>query len=255
MAFIIAYAGKGGTGKTSVAGLTVRYLMEKKSRAILAVDADSNSCLNETLGVEVHTTIGRLREESLQSVRSSSERLGGMSVEQLLEYQVQQSIIESKGFDLIVMGRPEGPGCYCAANNILRRHLETLSESYPYIVIDNEAGMEHLSRRITQRVDLLLIMSDPSVRGIQTAKRIDELVDELQLKIDKKVLLINRISGTEVEQLNTMAQNLGLSVAGVIPYDSMISEYDLKRIPIIQLPAESTAVKAVFDILDKLEIP
>lgn len=255
MAFIIAYTGKGGTGKTSIAGLTVRYLMEKKNRAILAVDADSNSCLNEALGVEVHTTIGRLREESLQSVRGGSERLGGMSVEQLLEYQVQQSIIESKGFDLIVMGRPEGPGCYCAANNILRKHLEILSESYPYIVIDNEAGMEHLSRRITQRVDLLLTLSDPSIRGIQTAKRIDELIDELQLKIDKRVLLINRAYGSEIEQLKTIAENLGLFVAGVIPYDSMISEYDLKRIPIIQLPAESMALKAVFDILDTLNIP
>jgi CO dehydrogenase maturation factor len=255
MAFIIAYAGKGGTGKTSIASLTVRYLIEKKRGAVLAVDADSNSCLNEGLGVKVHTTIGRLREESLQSVRSSKERMGGMSVEQLLEYQVQQSIIESKGFDLIVMGRPEGPGCYCAANNILRKHIETLSESYPYIVIDNEAGMEHLSRRITQRVDLLIIMSDPSVRGIQTAKRINELVDELQLKIDRRVLVINRISDEVKEQLKTLAENSGLSVAGVIPYDSMVSEYDLYGKPIIQLPTDSVAVKAVFDVLDKLKIP
>lgn len=255
MAFIIAYAGKGGTGKTSIAGLTVRYLMERRVGAVLAVDADSNSCLNEALGVEVHTTIGRLREDSLQSVRGGSERLGGMSVEQLLEYQVQQSVIESKGFDLIVMGRPEGPGCYCAANNILRKHLEKLSESYPYIVIDNEAGMEHLSRRITQRINLLLIMSDPSVRGIQTAKRIDELVNELQLKIDRRALLINRTLGKEVNQLKTLAENFGLFVAGVIPYDSMISEYDLNRVPIIKLPSDSVALKSTFDILEKLRIP
>lgn len=255
MAFIIAYAGKGGTGKTSIAGLTVRYLMERRVGAVLAVDADSNSCLNESLGVEVHTTIGRLREDSLQSVRGGSERLGGMSVEQLLEYQVQQSVIESKGFDLIVMGRPEGPGCYCAANNILRKHLEKLSESYPYIVIDNEAGMEHLSRRITQRINLLLIMSDPSVRGIQTAKRIDELVNELQLKIDRRALLINRTLGKEVNQLKTLAENFGLFVGGVIPYDSMISEYDLNRVPIIKLPSDSVALKSTFDILEKLRIP
>ncbi|MGQ9570528.1 MAG: ATP-binding protein [Thermodesulfovibrionales bacterium] len=255
MAFIIAYAGKGGTGKTSIAGLTVRYLMERRVGAVLAVDADSNSCLNEALGVEVHTTIGRLREDSLQSVRGGSERLGGMSVEQLLEYQVQQSVIESKGFDLIVMGRPEGPGCYCAANNILRKHLEKLSESYPYIVIDNEAGMEHLSRRITQRINLLLIMSDPSVRGIQTAKRIDKLVNELQLKIDRRALLINRTLGKEVNQLKTLAENFGLFVGGVIQYDSMISEYDLNRVPIIKLPSDSVALKSTFDILEKLRIP
>jgi CO dehydrogenase maturation factor len=139
MAFIIALAGKGGTGKTSIAGLTVRYLINRKKGPVLAVDADSNSCLNETLGVEVHTTIGRLREKSLQAVRSGRERLGGMSMEQLLEYQVQQSLIESKGFDLIVMGRPEGPGCYCAANNILRKYIDKLSEEYPYI----SAGKRH----------------------------------------------------------------------------------------------------------------
>jgi len=255
MAFIIACAGKGGTGKTSIAGLTVRYLLERKKGAVLAVDADSNSCLNETLGVDVHTTIGRLREESLQKVRSGAERLGGMSVEQLLEYQVQQSIIESKGFDLIVMGRPEGPGCYCAANNILRKYMDKLSEEYPYIVIDNEAGMEHLSRGTTLKANLLLILSDPTVRGIQTAKRIDGLVDELQLEIDKRVLVFNRISGSEGEQLKTLAENSGLSVAGLVPYDSMVLDYDLHGRPIIQLPADSIAVKAVFGILDNLSIP
>ena len=255
MAYIIACAGKGGTGKTSIAGLTVRYLLERKKGAVLAVDADSNSCLNEALGIEVHTTIGRLREESLQTVRGGAERMGGMSVEQLLEYQVQQSIIESKGFDLIVMGRPEGPGCYCAANNILRKHIERLSESYPYIVIDNEAGMEHLSRRITQKVNLLLVLSDATVRGIHTAKRINELVDELRLEIDKRVLVINRISGNEGEQLKTLAENSGLSVAGLVPYDSMVLDYDLHGRPIVQLPADSIAVKAVFGILDTLKIP
>ncbi|HDO21476.1 MAG TPA: carbon monoxide dehydrogenase, partial [Nitrospirae bacterium] len=120
MAFTIAFAGKGGTGKTSIAGLTIRYLIEKKQKPVLAVDADSNVCLNEALGVEVHATIGGLREESLNTIRSGAERPGGMSMEQLFDYQVQQSIVESKGFDLIVMGRPEGPGCYCAANNIIR---------------------------------------------------------------------------------------------------------------------------------------
>lgn len=255
MAFIIVFAGKGGTGKTSIAGLTVRYLLDRKRGAVLAVDADSNSCLNETLGVDVHTTIGRLREESLQKVRSGAERLGGMSVEQLLEYQVQQCIIEYKGFDLIVMGRPEGPGCYCAANNILRKYMDKLSEEYPYIVIDNEAGMEHLSRRTTLKANLLLILSDPTVRGIQTAKRIDGLVDELRLEIDKRFLVINRISGSEGEQLKTLAENSGLSVAGLVPYDSMVLDYDLHGTPIVQLPTDSLAVKAVFGILDTLSIP
>ena len=241
--------------RQALPGLLYVTLLKGKREPVLAVDADSNSCLNETLGIEVHATIGRLREESLQTVRSGAERLGGMSMEQLLEYQVQQSIIESKGFDLIVMGRPEGPGCYCAANNILRKYTDKLSETYPYIVIDNEAGMEHLSRRITQKVNLLLVLSDATVRGIQTAKRINELVDELRLEIDKRVLMINRISGNEGEQLKTLAENSGLSVAGLVPYDSMVLDYDLHGRPIVQLPADSIAVRAVFGILDTLKIP
>ena len=255
MAFVIALAGKGGTGKTSIAGLTVRYLIERKKGPVLAVDADSNSCLNETLGIDVPTTIGKLREESLQAVRSGVERLGGMSMEQLLEYQVQQSIIESKGFDLIVMGRPEGPGCYCAANNILRKYTDKLSDAYRFIVIDNEAGMEHLSRRTAHKIDLLLVLSDPTVRGIQTAKRIDGLVDELGLEIDRRALIINRVSGSEREELKSLAERLGLPVAGIVPQDKMVSDYDLHGRPIFQLPDDSKAVKAIFGILDSLRIP
>jgi CO dehydrogenase maturation factor len=255
MAFVIALAGKGGTGKTTIAGLTVRYIIEKKKRPVLAVDADSNNCLNDVLGVDVHATIGKLREESLQTIRSGAERPGGMSMEQIFDYQVQQSIIESKGFDLMVMGRPEGPGCYCAANNIIRKYTDKLSETYPYVVIDNEAGMEHLSRRTTHKVDLLLIVSDPAVRGIQTAKRINGLVEELQLEINRRVVIINRISGNEGADLKNLAEESGLQVAGLVPQDEAIFNLDLQGKPIFQLPDDSKAVKAVFSILDSLNIP
>ncbi len=255
MAFVIALAGKGGTGKTTIAGLTVRYIIEKKKRPVLAVDADSNNCLNEVLGVDVHATIGKLREESLQTIRSGAERPGGMSMEQIFDYQVQQSIIESKGFDLMVMGRPEGPGCYCAANNIIRKYTDKLSETYLYVVIDNEAGMEHLSRRTTHKVDLLLIVSDPAVRGIQTAKRINGLVEELQLEINRRVVIINRISGNEGADLKNLAEESGLQVAGLVPQDEAIFNLDLLGKPIFQLPDDSKAVKAVFSILDSLNIP
>jgi CO dehydrogenase maturation factor len=250
MAYVIALAGKGGTGKTSIAALTVKYLMEKKSKAVLAVDADSNSCLNEALGVDVHATIGHLREESLQTIRSGAERPGGMSMEQLFDYQVQQSIIEAKGFDLMVMGRPEGPGCYCAANNIIRKYTDKLSEAYPYVVIDNEAGMEHLSRRTTHKVDLLLIVSDPTVRGIKTALRINQLVKELDLDVVRHVLVINRVSGGEGGELKQLAEGLGLVVAGLVPQDRNIFEYDLQGKAIIDLPVDSAAVGAVYGILD-----
>jgi len=254
MAFVIALAGKGGTGKTTIAGLTVRYVIERKKMPVLAVDADSNSCLNEALGVDVHATIGKLREESLQTIRSGADRPGGMSMEQIFDYQVQQSLIESKGFDLMVMGRSEGPGCYCAANNIIRKYTDKLSETYPYVVIDNEAGMEHLSRRTTHKVNLLLIVSDPSVRGIQTAKRINGLIDELQLEIDRRVVIINRVSGNEGADLKNLAEEAGLQVVGFIPQDEEIFTFDLQGKPIFQLPDNSMAVKGLFSILDSLGI-
>lgn len=255
MAYLIALAGKGGTGKTSISALTIKYLSEKRKGPVLAVDADSNSCLNEALGIAVHATIGHLREESLQAVRSGGDRPGGMSMEQLFDYQVAQSVIESKGVDLIVMGRPEGPGCYCAANNIIRKYTDKLSETYSYVVIDNEAGMEHLSRRTTHKVDLLLMVSDPTVKGVQTARRINGLVEELQLEIDKKVLIINRISGPEGDRLKKLAEDYGLEVAGLIPQDDAIFEFDLKGMPVRELPPESKALQAAYRIFDSLKIP
>jgi CO dehydrogenase maturation factor len=221
---------------------------------VLAVDADSNACLHEALGVKVHATIGHLREESLEKIRSGTDRPGGMSMEQLFDYQVQQSVIEAKGFDLMVMGRPEGPGCYCAANNIIRKYTDKLSETYSYVVIDNEAGMEHLSRRTTHKVDLLLIVSDPTVRGIRTAERIAGLIRELNLDIGKYALVINRISGGEGEELKSLAEELGLVVAGLVPQDRMVFENDLEGKAIVELPADSSAVRAVYAILDQFSI-
>jgi CO dehydrogenase maturation factor len=255
MAFVIALAGKGGTGKTTIAGLAIRYIVDKKRKPVLAVDADANNCLNEALGINVHATIGALREDSLEVIRSGGERPGGMSMEQLFDYQVQQSLIESKGFDLMVMGRPEGPGCYCAANNIIRKYTDKLSESYPYVVIDNEAGMEHLSRRTTHKVDLLLIVSDPTVKGIQTAKRIDDLVDDLQLEIDMRRVIINRVTANEGNELKDRAEKDGLRVAGIVPQDPEISMFDLQGEPIFRLPDDSISVMALFGILDSLSIP
>ncbi|MBI5407769.1 MAG: AAA family ATPase [Nitrospirae bacterium] len=255
MAFVIALAGKGGTGKTSVAALTVKYLKEKRQGPVLAVDADSNACLNEALGIEIHATIGNLREDSLDAVRAGGARPGGMSMEQLFDYQVQQSIIEADGFDLMVMGRPEGPGCYCAANNIIRKYTDKLADSYPYVVIDNEAGMEHLSRRTTHNVDLLLIISDPTVKGMQTARRINGLVDELKLDVRKRALLVNRITGTEGEELKAYAETLGLKVDGLLPNDENIFRYDLEGRAIFSLPSSSPSLTALYGVLDSLSIP
>jgi CO dehydrogenase maturation factor len=255
MAFVLAFSGKGGTGKTTLAGLTVRYIIEKKKMPVLAVDADSNNCLNEVLGVDVHATIGNLREDSLKLIRSGAERPGGMSMEQIFDYQVQQSLVESEGFDLMVMGRPEGPGCYCAANNIIRKYTDQLSETYPYVVIDNEAGMEHLSRRTTHKVNILLIISDPTVRGTRTAKRIDSLVDELHLEIDRRVIVINKALDNDSFGLKRRAEEEGLPLAGIIPHDPLIASLDLQGKPVFQISRHSKAIQTLFSILDSLHIP
>ncbi|GAB4537576.1 MAG: AAA family ATPase [Thermodesulfovibrionia bacterium] len=251
MAFVIAFSGKGGTGKTTLAALTIRYLIETRHKPILAIDADSNSCLNEALGVSVHATIGRLREQSLATIRSGAERPGGMSTEELFDYQVQQSIVEAKGFDLLVMGRPEGPGCYCAANNIIRKYTDKLSDKYPYVVLDNEAGMEHLSRRTTQDVDILFVVSDPSKKGILTAKRINELVDELQLKVKRRMLIINRV----VDEFDVNTHALPFESVFMVPDDREIFRLDLDGRPVFELSHESPALKSLFHILDSANIP
>ncbi len=255
MAYVTAFAGKGGTGKTTIAALTIRYLVEKRRKPVLAVDADSNSCLNEALGVPVHATIGGLREESLAMVRSGAERPGGMSMEQLFDYQVQQSLIESDGFDLMVMGRPEGPGCYCAANNIIRKYTDKLSARYPYVVIDNEAGMEHLSRRTTHEVDLLLVISDPTQKGIRTAARINSLVDELNLNIGRRKLIVNRVSGENFTRLKNSGMDIPFEEICNVPEDGNIFRLDMEGRPVFELPPDSVAVRTVFEILDSADIP
>ena len=254
MGFTIAVAGKGGTGKTSLCGLTIRYLTEKKRGAVLAVDADANANLHDVLGVRVHATVGRLRETSLEAVKSTAPRPGGMSMEQLFDYQIQQALIESRGFDLLVMGRPEGAGCYCAANNIIRKYMDKLAGTYPYTVMDNEAGLEHLSRRTTQDTDLLMIISDSSVRGIMTAGRIGELVKELSLNVKRTVMIVNRVQdGTSEDKslLQAISQQ-GVEFAGFVPADDLIFEYDLNGKPLIQLPADSKALVSFYAVLDRL---
>jgi len=252
MGFSIAVAGKGGTGKTSLCGLTIRYLTEKKHGPVLAVDADANSNLNEVLGVKVHATVGALRETSLAAVKSTAPRPGGMSMEQLFDYQIQQAIIEAKGFDLLVMGRPEGAGCYCAANNIIRKYMDQLADTYPYMVVDNEAGLEHLSRRTTQDTDLLLIISDPTVRGVMTGGRIAELVKELDLNVKRSVLIVNRAVNSGDGALQKAIDQTGVEFAGFVPSDDRITEYDLNGTPLVQLPDDSKALGGYFAILDRL---
>jgi CO dehydrogenase maturation factor len=245
LSFTIAVSGKGGTGKTTLAGMILRYLLDKGKGPILAVDADSNANLNEVLGVEVRSTIGEARELMKKDVPA------GMTKDIWFEYKVQEALTEAKGFDLIVMGRPEGPGCYCAANTLARKCLDLLTGNYQYIVIDNEAGMEHFSRLTTRDVDLLFVLSDPSRRGILTAARIRDLIHELDLHIARDVLILNRVPGEPDPGSLEEAARQNLELGGIIPMDEDVYRYDLEGKPTFQLSLESTSVQAARRIFEK----
>ncbi len=250
MSFTIAVAGKGGTGKTTISSLIIRDLLKRGKKPIFAVDADANVNLNEQLGVEVEKTIGGVREDMLQKV-GVGEMPSGMTKEQYMEYELQDSLVEAEGFDLLVMGRPEGPGCYCYANNLLRRYMEILAKNYPYVVIDNEAGMEHLSRRTTQKIDLLLVVSEPNPISIMTAARIRDLAKDLKIDVKKVGLIVNRVNGESPEILKAEAEKYGLELAGIVPADATVVEYSWQRRPATKMPDDAPSVMAVTGILDK----
>jgi CO dehydrogenase maturation factor len=247
LSYLIAMAGKGGTGKTTLAGLAVRYLIEHGKKPVLAVDADANSNLNEVLGVTVEMTVGQAREE----VKAGGGRVD-MTKDQLVEFRINQCLVEADGFDLICMGQPEGAGCYCAANNLISHYMEVLAKNYPYIVMDNEAGMEHLSRLTTKDVDLLLIVSDPSFRGIQAARRVHEVAKSLKIVVGAAALIVNRVTNGIPPRSLAEIQNWGLPLVGVIPEDPLIAEYDGLGKPTVTLPADAVAVRSVNEIFDKV---
>ncbi|NIQ39816.1 MAG: AAA family ATPase [Proteobacteria bacterium] len=246
MSFTIAVSGKGGTGKTTIAGFLVRYLLEVGKKPVLAVDADANSNLNEVLGVDIRSTIGEARDLMKKDVPV------GMTKDVWFEYKIQEALVEQAGFDLIAMGRPEGPGCYCAANTLARKCIDLLSGNYPYMVIDNEAGMEHFSRMTTRNVELLLIISDPTVRGVLTAARIRDLIKELNLKVGKSFLLLNRVENGLKPEITAQAEKLSLHVGGVIPADPVVYEFDLEGKPTFTLPSDSKALRSSWEIFERL---
>jgi CO dehydrogenase maturation factor len=247
LSFLIAMAGKGGTGKTTVAALLLRYLVEHQKTPILAVDADANSNLNEVLGLELHHTVGEAREE----MKKGADMVG-MTKDQLIEMRINQCLVEADGFDLISMGQPEGPGCYCAANHLVTHYMDVLGKNYPYILMDNEAGMEHMSRLTTKNVDLLLLVSDPSWRGIQAARRLKDLADQLKIVVGRAALVVNRTANGLSERAQTEIAAQGLELAGLIPQDPLVAEFDSEGRPTYNLPKDSAALKAAYGILSKL---
>lgn len=246
MTYSIALAGKGGTGKTTMAGWLIKYLVEKGKTPVLAVDADANANLNEVLGLDVDTTLGQAREEMKKGVAT------GMTKDVFMEMKLQEAIVESSGFDLIVMGRPEGAGCYCAANTLLTQYLEKLIDNYRFIVMDNEAGMEHLSRLTTNDIEILLVVSDATRRGLQAAFRIVELADTLSLNIDRKVVVVNRAKVAETDAIEQAVSGYDMEYLGMVPEDADVQKFDLEGRPTIELTTDCRAVAAAYRIFGKI---
>lgn len=249
----IAVAGKGGTGKTTITALIIDYLARKGKGAVLAIDADPSTNLNLALGVPLFDTVGDVREETATAV-GGSQAMGGLSKWDYLDLRINEALVEETAFDLLAMGRPEGPGCYCAANNILRTSVDRLSGSYDYVVIDNEAGLEHLSRRTTQDVDLLIIVSDPTLRGIIAAGRVAELIDELDTAVGAAYLVVNRVNGDDLpEPLKAAIAEQKLNLAGLLPADSAVNDLDAMGQPIVALPEDAPVRRTLETILSSLD--
>jgi CO dehydrogenase maturation factor len=247
MTVSIAMAGKGGTGKTTVSGMLIKYLVSRGKSPVLAVDADANANLNEILGLEVTDTLGNAREEMKKGTVPN-----GMTKDVFISMRLEQAVMEQNGFDLVVMGQPEGAGCYCAANTLLTGFLERLSGNYPYMVMDNEAGMEHLSRLTTKNVEVLLIVTDTSRRGLQAGLRIHKLAQDLKLGVEKAYIVINQAKSDPSEEVERMITDSGLELAGVIPEDEQVYLFDLEGRPTIDISDGTPALESAYAIFDKI---
>lgn len=248
MSKVIAFAGKGGVGKTTVASLAIRYMRTVDKGPVLAVDADPNSNLGETLGHEVSSTIGDIRENYMKDPQGVPS---GMDKVNYLETLVEQALIECPSYDLLVMGRQEGQGCYCMVNNILNNFTDKLSTHYAYMIVDNEAGMEHLSRRTSGKVDMLFLITDYSLRGLRAVRRINSMLESLKLDIKNLAIVVSRGPEQLSEQFVKEVDEIGLPVAGIIPNDPALLEFDMERRSLLELPDSSPSVTAVDKLMNE----
>lgn len=255
MAHVIAVAGKGGVGKTTLTGLIIQYLGEKGKGPILAVDADANSNLNEVLGVEVETTLGEIREEVAGAEMAAKNPIpSGVSKADYMEFKFDDALVESDNFDLLVMGRTQGKGCYCFVNGLLQAQIQRLEKNYPYIIVDNEAGMEHISRGVLPNMETAILVSDCSRRGVQAAGRIAQLIKECDMHPKQVGLIVNRApDGVLNEGTRDEIEKQGLHLLGVVPQNETVYDYDCNGTPTVDLPEDSPVKKALREIVDKLE--
>ena len=248
MSWTVAITGKGGVGKTTVAALMVARLIAHGRRPVLAVDADPNSCLDQALGVRVQKSIGSVREETRELVGKGA--LTGISKQEILALRIAESLVEAQDFDLLSMGRPEGPGCYCYANNVLRDAIHEIAAQYPYVVIDNEAGLENLSRRIVASVDLLVIVGDPSARGLATMRRVYDLAREMGTTFARLALVVNRLRRDELPPAAAALQaETGASVLIGIRDDEHLAHLDEQGLRLQELGADSPVVARIDELL------
>lgn len=251
MTKVIAFAGKGGTGKTTVAALLTRALVRRGAAPVLAIDADPATNLHLALGLPSPATVGDLRED--MKVEAGQGTLGVViSRQDYVDREVRLALEEGDQVDLIAMGRPEGQGCYCAVNHLLRQTLDEVAQGYPFIIVDNEAGMEHISRRTTRDVDLLLVVTDPTVRGVRTAQAIAGMADEVDVRVRRKVLVVNRVTGDLPAELAGAIAETGLEVAAQIPADEQVADLDARGLPLLQLNGSSAAAAAVDAIAERI---
>jgi len=260
MTTTIALAGKGGVGKTTIAGMVIKYLAQSQTGTILAIDADPSSNLNLVLGMELEWTVGDIREDMLSQVKTSltaggaamGALPGGVSKQEYLDYEIRSSLAEGVQFDLIAMGRSEGPGCYCAVNHNLRDVVDSISKNYRYVVIDNEAGMEHLSRRTTRDVDHLLIVTDPTQRGLVAARRISELRNELDIRVENAYLIVNRLEGEMPPALNEAIQQLSIPLLGIVPSNRDLMDFEFSGRPLVELGDDSPVYRSVAKMMEQI---
>ena len=246
MTVTIAVAGKGGTGKTTLSGLLIRYLVQCEAGKVLAIDADPSSNLHLVLGLPLTQTVGDIREEAREGVTA------GMSRQDWLSYAVRMAVEEGDDCDLLAMGRPEGQGCYCAANHMLRSVVDGIGAGYDYIVMDNEAGMEHLSRRTTRDVDHLLLVTDASQRGLAAAEAMVTLSKELDISVKQRHLIVNRVLGQLPDSYRSRIDAMGIPVLALVPYDAQLVEFDSEGRPLVDLPANAPVSRAVNEIAQTL---
>jgi CO dehydrogenase maturation factor len=247
MGRIIAVSGKGGTGKTTLSSLIISSILDNGGKSVLAVDADPNSTLADALGVKTEDTLSGICEDMLKEKENLP---AGMTKDRYLEYKIQQSLVEREGLTLLTMGRPEGPGCYCYANNLLREIVKDLTGSYNFTVIDNEAGMEHLSRKTAREIDVLFIVSDFSIIGVRSAARIYNLATEMGIKLSKSFLIVNK-AREKMSFLEKEIEKSGLTLIGSIPFTDEIENLNLQSKALSELPRESDVIKKVDEIVRK----